>query len=67
MLNTIRATDQKDLIDHLNDWSVVQWLACLPYPYTEDAADSWFERVSESELKLNLVYMTVILGALDLP
>jgi RimJ/RimL family protein N-acetyltransferase len=40
--------DIPELLIALNDWSVVQWLNRLPYPYSEADARDWIRLMNES-------------------
>ena len=36
-------SDQRDLVEGLNDLSVSQWLAFVVHPYTDEDAKKWIE------------------------
>ena len=40
-LKKIEKKDIKILVNHLNNWNVVQWLVNVPHPYTLNDAAKW--------------------------
>lgn len=41
MLRRLRISDRAALAEALNDWQVIEWLARVPFPYTESDAEDW--------------------------
>lgn len=51
ILREWRVDDRADLIEGLNDLAVSQWLAYVPYPYTESDAEQWLKYCAAESLK----------------
>jgi [ribosomal protein S5]-alanine N-acetyltransferase len=68
--------DIPDLIEGLNDLQVSRWLAFVPYPYTQEAAESWITHCrnlsmqghnsSEYEFAIELKFEHKVIGGISL-
>ena len=59
-LKKIEKKDIKILVNHLNNWNIVQWLVNVPYPYTlndaEKHVDSLVKKINELRNIVNAAY-----------
>ena len=65
-LKKIEKKDLKILINHLNNWNVVQWLVNVPYPYTFNDAEKWLDKSSKEELALNIYLNNNLIGGITI-
>ena len=65
-LTKIEKKDLKVLVNHLNNWNVVQWLVNVPYPYTFNDAEKWLEKSSKGEFALNIFLKNNLIGGITI-
>ena len=65
-LKKIEKKDIKILVNHLNNWNVVQWLVNVPYPYTLNDAEKWLDKSSKEELALNIYLNNNLIGGITI-
>ena len=65
-LKKIEKKDLKILVNHLNNWNVVQWLVNVPYPYTLIDAEIWLDKSSKEELALNIYLKGILIGGITI-
>ena len=65
-LRKIEKKDLKILVNHLNNWNVVKWLANVPYPYTLTDAETWLDKSSKEELALNIYFKSILIGGITI-
>ena len=65
-LKKIEKKDIKILVNHLNNWNVVQWLVNVPYPYTLNDAEKWLDKSSKEELALNIFLKNNLIGGITI-
>ena len=65
-LKKIEKKDLKILVNHLNNWNVVQWLVNVPYPYTLIDAEKWLDKSSKEELALNIYFNNNLIGGITI-
>ena len=65
-LKKIDKKDIKILVNHLNNWNVVQWLVNVPYPYTLIDAEKWLDKSSKEELALNIYFNNNLIGGITI-
>ncbi len=58
--------DKQSLIAQIGDWEVAQWLSRVPYPYTENDADSWIRTLSGKELSFCIFENDALIGGVGL-
>ena len=66
ILKKIEKKNLKVLLNLLNNWNVVQWLANVPYPYTFNDADKWLDKSSKEELALNIFLKNNLIGGITI-
>lgn len=65
-LKKLGAADKERLIDLIGNPSVSETLLNVPYPYTDEDAEYWLNRVKTSELQLNIFLNNVLIGGIGL-
>jgi len=65
-LKKIEKRDLKILVNHLNNWNVVKWLANVPYPYTLNDAETWLDIASKEQLALNIYLKSILIGGITI-
>jgi len=65
-LKKIEKKDLKILVNHLNNWNVVKWLANVPYPYTLNDAETWLDIASKEQLALNIYLKSILIGGITI-
>ena len=65
-LKKIEKKDLRVLVNHLNNWNVVKWLANVPYPYTFNDAEKWLDKSSKEELALNIFLKNNLIGGITI-
>ena len=65
-LKKIEKKDLKILVNHLNNWNVVKWLAKVPYPYTLNDAETWLDIASKEQLALNIYLKSILIGGITI-
>ena len=65
-LRKIEKKDLKILVNHLNNWNVVKWLANVPYPYTLNDAEKWLDISSKEQLALNIYLKSILIGGITI-
>ena len=66
---TLKKIEKKDLnvlVNHLNNWNVVKWLANVPYPYTLNDAEKWLDISSKEQLALNIYLKSILIGGITI-
>ena len=65
-LKKIEKKDLQVLVNQLNNWNVVKWLANVPYPYTFNDAEKWLDKSSKEELALNIYLKSILIGGITI-
>ena len=65
-LKKLVSADKDLLIDLIGDFRVSETLSNVPHPYTDEDAEYWLEKVSESEFSLNIFLNDVLIGGVGL-
>ena len=65
-LKKIDKKDLNNLVNHLNNWNVVQWLVNVPYPYTLKDAEKWLDKSTKEELALNIYLRNDLIGGITI-
>ncbi len=58
--------DKHALVEQINDWEVVKWLADVPHPYTLADAAEWLDLTRKEELRLNIFLEDKLIGGVAL-